>query len=190
MIPREVFAETIGQFFEPIRPLLDDPTVADIMINGPDQIYVERKGVLELTGLRFSSREALEAALRNAAQFVGKTIDAERPILEGRLPDGSRIEAVLPPTAPDGPSVSIRRFFKETLTVARLVRLEEWLVSRTSSFEELGLDSMAAFSLTAKLSDVLGSAIEPSRRGIAHHRRSCARNRTQSQHNAALAGDR
>ncbi|HEY2513794.1 MAG TPA: CpaF family protein [Polyangiaceae bacterium] len=122
MIPREVFAETVGQFFEPIRSLFDDPTVADIMINGPDHVYVERRGTLELTGLRFASREALEAALRNAAQFVGKTIDPERPILEGRLPDGSRIEAVLPPAAPEGPTVSIRRFFKETLTVEKLIR--------------------------------------------------------------------
>jgi pilus assembly protein CpaF len=122
VIPREVFAETVGQFFEPIRSLFDDPAVADIMINGPDRIYVERRGTLELTGARFASREALEAALRNAAQYAGKTLDPERPILEGRLPDGSRIEAVLPPAAPDGPYVSIRRFFKETLTVERLIR--------------------------------------------------------------------
>ncbi len=123
MIPREVFAETIAQFFEPIRSLFDDESVSDIMINGPSTIYVERRGVLELTHARFPSREALEAALRNVAQYVGKTIDPERPILEGRLPDGSRIEAVLPPAAPDGPTVSIRRFFKETLTVARLIDL-------------------------------------------------------------------
>ncbi len=121
MIPREVFAETLLQFFAPIRPFLEDPIVADIMINGPDQIYVERKGKLELTDARFETREALVAALRNAAQFVGKHIDEERPILEGRLPDGSRIEAILPPAAPDGPCVSIRRFFKETLTVERLI---------------------------------------------------------------------
>jgi pilus assembly protein CpaF len=121
MIPREVFAETLLQFFAPIRPYLEDPVVADIMINGPNQIYVERKGKLELTGARFETREALVAALRNAAQFVGKHIDEERPILEGRLPDGSRIEAILPPAAPDGPCVSIRRFFKETLTVERLI---------------------------------------------------------------------
>jgi pilus assembly protein CpaF len=61
------------------------------------------------------------AALRNGAQFVGKSIDEHRPILEGRLPDGSRIEAVLPPAAPDGPHVAIRRFFQETLTVQRLI---------------------------------------------------------------------
>jgi pilus assembly protein CpaF len=120
-IPKEVFEETLLQFFDPIRPYLDDPSVSDIMINGPDQIYVEKKGQLHLTDARFETREALVAALRNAAQYVGKHIDELKPILEGRLPDGSRIEAVLPPAAPEGPCVSIRRFFKETLTVQRLI---------------------------------------------------------------------
>jgi pilus assembly protein CpaF len=121
MIPREVFKETIGEFLEPIRELLEDPTVADIMINGPACIYAERRGVVELTDCRFDGQEALESALRNIAQYVGRVVDKDRPILEGRLPDGSRIEAVFPPVAPDGPSVSIRRFFKETLDVARLI---------------------------------------------------------------------
>jgi pilus assembly protein CpaF len=121
VIPKEIFEETLLQFFGPIRKHLDDPAVSDIMINGPTQIYVEKKGQLHLSDARFESREALIAALRNAAQFVGKQIDEQRPILEGRLPDGSRIEAVLPPAAPDGPCVSIRRFFKETLTVERLI---------------------------------------------------------------------
>ena len=121
IIPKEVFEETLLQFLAPIRPFLDDPAVSDIMINGPFQIYVEKKGQLHLTNARFETREALVAALRNAAQFVGKHVDEMKPILEGRLPDGSRIEAILPPAAPDGPCVSIRRFFKETLTVERLV---------------------------------------------------------------------
>ena len=121
IIPKEVFEETLLQFLAPIRPFLDDPSVSDIMINGPDQIYVERKGQLHLTNARFETREALVAALRNAAQYVGKHVDEMKPILEGRLPDGSRIEAILPPAAPDGPCVSIRRFFKETLTVDRLI---------------------------------------------------------------------
>lgn len=121
MIPREVFSETLLHFFEPIRPYLEDPTVSDIMINGPSQIFVERKGLLHLTDAKFPSAEALTAALRNAAQYVGKHVDEMKPILEGRLPDGSRIEAVLPPAAPDGPAISIRRFFKETLTVDRLI---------------------------------------------------------------------
>jgi pilus assembly protein CpaF len=121
VIPREVFAETLLQFFGPVRPYLEDPSVSEVMINGPEQIFIERKGKLERVEAKFSSREALMAALRNAAQYVGKTVDEHRPILEGHLPDGSRIEAVLPPAAPDGPHVAIRRFFKETLTVERLI---------------------------------------------------------------------
>ncbi len=121
MIPREVFAETLLQFFGPVRPYLEDPSVSEVMINGPDLVFIERKGRIERTDARFSSREALMSALRNAAQYVGKSVDPERPILEGHLPDGSRIEAVIPPAAPDGPHVSIRRFFKDTLTVAKLI---------------------------------------------------------------------
>ncbi len=121
LIPKEVFNETIMQFLAPVRQYLEDPTVSEIMINGPNQIYIERKGKLELVPAKFESIEALTAALRNMAQYVGKHIDEYKPILEGRLPDGSRVEAVLPPAAPDGPHVAIRRFFKETLTVEKLI---------------------------------------------------------------------
>ena len=123
MIPKQIFEETLLEFLAPVRPFLDDPAVTEIMINGPNEIFIEKRGKIEQTNARFSSREALEAALRNMAQYVGKHIDEHHPILEGRLPDGSRIEAVLPPAAPDGPHVSIRRFFKETLTVDRLIKL-------------------------------------------------------------------
>ena len=111
MIPKHVFEETLLQFFAPIRPYLDDASVSEIMINGPDQIYVERKGQLELVPAKFSSREALLSALRNLSQYVGKYVDETHPILEGRFPDGSRVEALIPPVAPDGPHVAIRRFF-------------------------------------------------------------------------------
>jgi pilus assembly protein CpaF len=121
MIGKHIFEQTIFQFFEPIAPLLADPAVSEVMINGPEQIYVERRGMLELTSARFPSREALLAALRNLSQYVGKPMSEEHPILEGRFPDGSRVEALMPPIAPDGPHVAIRRFFKETLTVDRLV---------------------------------------------------------------------
>jgi pilus assembly protein CpaF len=121
MIPKSVFEETILQFFEPIRTYLDDPAVSEVMINGPEQIYVERKGLLELTATKFASREALMAALRNLSQYVGKHLTEEHPILEARFPDGSRVEALIPPVAPEGPHVAIRRFFKETLTIQRLV---------------------------------------------------------------------
>lgn len=122
MIAKEIFEQTILQFFAPIAPLLQDAAVSEVMINGPEQVYVERHGRLELTGIRFASREALTAALRNLSQYVGKHVSEERPILEGRLPDGSRVEALIPPIAPDGPHISIRRFFRETLTVERLVK--------------------------------------------------------------------
>lgn len=121
MIPKEVYEETLLSFLAPVRPFLDDPKVSEIMINGPDQIFIEKGGKLTLTEARFPSLEALNACLRNIAQYVGKMVDEDNPILEARLPDGSRIEAVIPPAAPDGPDVSIRRFFKETLTVQRLV---------------------------------------------------------------------
>ncbi len=122
MIPKNVFEETLLQFFDPIRAYLDDASVSEIMINGPDQIYIERKGLLERVPAKFASREALLAGLRNLSQYVGKYVDDAHPILEGRLPDGSRVQAVIPPVAPEGPHVSIRRFFKETLTVERLVQ--------------------------------------------------------------------
>ena len=121
MIPKQIFEQTVRQFFAPIASFLDDPAVSEVMINGPDQIYIERRGMLELTDARFPSREALLAALRNLSQYVGKPIDEMHPILEGRFPDGSRVEALVPPIAPDGPHVAIRRFFKETLTMDRLV---------------------------------------------------------------------
>ncbi|HJL17948.1 MAG TPA: CpaF family protein, partial [Sandaracinaceae bacterium LLY-WYZ-13_1] len=120
-IPEEVFEQTLLKFLEPVRPYLDDTTVSEVMINGPDQIFVERRGKLHRVDAHFPSRDALVAALRNLAQFVGRHVDEHRPILEARLPDGSRVEAVLPPAAPDGPMVAIRRFAKDTLTVDKLL---------------------------------------------------------------------
>lgn len=120
-IPREVFEQSLLKFLEPVRPYLDDASVSEVMINGANQIFVERAGKLHLTDARFPNTDALTAALRNLAQFVGRHVDEHRPILEARLPDGSRVEAVLPPAAPDGPMVAIRRFSKETLTIDKLL---------------------------------------------------------------------
>lgn len=119
-IPKEVFDQTLLDFFAPVRPLLEDPTVSDVVINGPDDIFIERKGKLHRTEHSFSSEEAMMAALRNCAQYVGKRIDADSPILEARLPDGSRVEAIIPPACPDGPHIAIRRFSQDTLTLKRL----------------------------------------------------------------------
>jgi pilus assembly protein CpaF len=97
--------------------------VSEILINGPRTIFVERHGRLSRVDEQFASEEALLSALRNVAQYVGRPFDAEHPILEGRLPDGSRIEALLPPISPDGPSVAIRRFFEDALTIDKLLEL-------------------------------------------------------------------
>lgn len=122
MIPKQVFAESILQFLSPVASYLSDPEVSEVMINGPSQIYVERGGRLELTTATFPSEEAVVAALRNVAQACGKLIDEFNPILEARLPDGSRVQGVLRPLATSGPYVAIRRFFQARLTQQHLVR--------------------------------------------------------------------
>ena len=121
MIPPEVFDRTLRGFLTPVLSELDDPTVTEVLINGPGAIFVERKGKLTRLNAQFGSVDSLMSALRVIAQYVGRPLDAEHPILEGRLPDGSRVEALLPPVAPDGPSVAIRRFSQEKLTLAKLL---------------------------------------------------------------------
>ena len=121
MIPTEVYTKTLMSFLTPIRLLLEAPDISEVMINGPDEIFVERKGKLERSGARFPSEQALVAALRCLAQYVGRPLDAEHPILEARTPDGSRVQAVLAPAAPSGPLVSIRRFSPDIATPEQLV---------------------------------------------------------------------
>jgi pilus assembly protein CpaF len=123
MIPLEVFESTLRGFLSPVLAQLDDPSVTEILINGPNEVFIERKGKLTRTDSKFASTDALMSALRVIAQYVGRALDTEHPILEGRLPDGSRVEALLPPIAPDGPSVAIRRFSKDKLTLAKLLEL-------------------------------------------------------------------
>ena len=120
---RNLFEETLLGFFAPIVPYLEDDTVSEIMINGPTHIYVERRGQVERVPARFASLDALMSALRNLAQYVGRELDPREPILEGRFPDGSRVEAVIPPACADGPCVAIRRFARQTLTLDRLLSL-------------------------------------------------------------------
>lgn len=102
----------IRHFLDPLRDLLDDPSVAEIMITGPNEVYVERAGRIEKTGVAFESQRALLAAVNTIAQFCGKTISDKEPILDGRLPDGSRVCVVMPPITEGGVSVNIRRFLR------------------------------------------------------------------------------
>jgi pilus assembly protein CpaF len=121
VIPKRVFAESVLQFLGPVAHYLADPEVSEVMINGPDQIYVERGGQLELTDASFESEETIVAALRNIAQSCGKQVDEFNPILEATLPDGSRVQGVLRPLATSGPYVAIRRFFQSRLTMENLI---------------------------------------------------------------------
>lgn len=116
--------QTLLSFFAPVRSFLDDPAVSEIMINGPHQIYIDRGGCLELTEASFGNVELLTAALRNLSRRSGAPGDLKYPVLEGRLPDGSRVEALLPPASPDGPTVRIRRIAREPLNMDRLVSLD------------------------------------------------------------------
>jgi pilus assembly protein CpaF len=124
MIPEAVYKETISHFLGPVRDYLEDPSVNEVMINGPDCVYIERRGRIEPTPARFDGSDAVMCALRNIAQFVGKEVDERHPILEARLPDGSRVQAVIAPAAPTGPYVAIRKFARDTMTLERLVELD------------------------------------------------------------------
>lgn len=123
MLSREIFEQTLTEFLRPVATYLEDPSVSEILINGPRLIFIERKGRLEQVPETFSNEEEVLCALRNLAQFVNKPLDEMHPILEARLPDGSRVEAVIPPVASDGPFVAIRRFQQSSLTPERLVEL-------------------------------------------------------------------
>jgi pilus assembly protein CpaF len=122
MISAHVFQQTLSGFLEPVAALLADERVSEVMINGHDRVYVERHGKIERTQARFPSEQELSAAVKNIAQYVGRLVDSERPILDARLPDGSRVCVVLPPASRHGIAVSIRRFPKDRLTVDQLLR--------------------------------------------------------------------
>ena len=119
-----VFQSAIQDNLGPIVPLLDDDTVSEVMINGPDEIFVERAGKIEAAeGIRFPDEDALRAAVNAIAGSVGRRISDEEPRLDARLPDGSRIHAVLPPMSRKGTTVAIRKFFKSEMTFKGYVQL-------------------------------------------------------------------
>jgi pilus assembly protein CpaF len=121
MIPDSVFRSTLDELFQPIMCFMNDDSVSEIVINGPAAVFVEQRGRMLQTTAKFESDAALVSALRVLAQYVGRPFDLEHPILEGRMPDGSRVEAVLAPLAKGGAHVAIRRFQKDKLSVEQLV---------------------------------------------------------------------
>lgn len=121
MIPVEIFEQSIRRYFKCILAYLEDEAVSEILINGPDDIWIEVKGKLQKTEARFQNHDDLTGGVKNIAQYVGKTLDVLNPRMDARLPDGSRVHVVLPPCARNGVSVAIRRFGTFSLTPARLI---------------------------------------------------------------------
>lgn len=126
-LPKEVsdrvmstaYSEIVG--YGPIQPLLDDPEVSEIMVNGAKKVFIEKKGKVIKTSITFEDDEHVLSIIEKIILPLGRRIDADRPTVDARLPDGSRVNAVIPPVALDGPSITIRKFMKEKLTTENLI---------------------------------------------------------------------
>jgi pilus assembly protein CpaF len=116
----EVLHEVLG--YGPLEPLLKDPSITDILVNNYNSVYVERKGLLDKTGIRFKNDEHLLHIIHRIVAAVGRRIDDSSPMVDARLPDGSRVNAIIPPLALDGPCLSIRRFGTIPLKFDDLIR--------------------------------------------------------------------
>ncbi|WP_370281164.1 CpaF family protein [Pseudarthrobacter sp. NamE2] len=118
-LTREIIDDVLGH--GPMQRYLDDPSVTEIMVNRADQIYVERNGHLFLTDTKFSSEDALRRVIERIVTRIGRRIDESSPLVDARLPDGSRVNAIIPPLAVNGASLTIRKFGREALTVEKLI---------------------------------------------------------------------
>jgi pilus assembly protein CpaF len=120
-LTREIIDDVLGH--GPIQRFLDDPSITEVMVNRFDQVYVERQGRLFLTDTKFSSDEALRRVIERIVSKVGRRIDESSPLVDARLADGSRVNAIIPPLAVNGPSLTIRKFGRDPLTVHNLIAL-------------------------------------------------------------------
>jgi len=119
-IAREISDDAIA--YGPITPLLNDPEVTEVMVNGPDKVYIEKNGKIELTGVFFRNNNHIMHIIERIVTPLGRRIDESMPMVDARLPDGSRVNAIIPPLALNGPTITIRKFFKDSLSIDDLVR--------------------------------------------------------------------
>ena len=118
-LAREILDEIFG--LGPLEPLLKDPTISDILVNRFNRVYIERNGKLELTGLSFKDDSHLMQIIDRIVSKVGRRVDESSPMVDARLADGSRVNAIIPPLAIDGPCLSIRRFGRDPLTARNMI---------------------------------------------------------------------
>ncbi|MDW8070237.1 MAG: CpaF family protein [Anaerolineae bacterium] len=116
----QIVAEILG--YGPIEPLLRDDTITEIMVNGPNKIFIERNGKIEPVNVTFESEEHLMRIIDRIVSPLGRRIDESSPMVDARLPDGSRVNAIIPPLALNGPVLTIRKFSRKPLTVEDLIR--------------------------------------------------------------------
>ena len=121
LIVDELMAEVLG--YGPLEPLLADPTINDILVNAHDKVYVERFGVLERTNVRFRDERHLLRIIDKIVSSIGRRVDESQPWVDARLPDGSRVNAIIRPCAIDGPSLSIRKFSKKPILLEKMIEL-------------------------------------------------------------------
>jgi pilus assembly protein CpaF len=118
-LSREILDEIFG--LGPLEPLLKDPSISDILVNGHKKVFVERAGKIETTGLSFKDDAHLMQIIDRIVSRVGRRVDESSPMVDARLPDGSRVNAIIPPLAIDGPCLSIRRFGRDPLTARNMI---------------------------------------------------------------------
>jgi pilus assembly protein CpaF len=118
-LSREILDEIFG--LGPLEPLLKDHTISDILVNRFDKVYIERAGKLELTGLSFKDNQHLMQIIERIVSRVGRRVDESSPMVDARLPDGSRVNAIIPPLALDGACLSIRRFGRDPVTARNMI---------------------------------------------------------------------
>ena len=118
----DITDELLG--YGPIQSLLDDEDVSEIMVNNPDNVYVERKGKLVKTNITFESEDAVVRVIDRIIMPLGRRVDHDRPMVDARLPDGSRVNAIVRPIAIDGPGITIRKFQKERLGIDKLIEYD------------------------------------------------------------------
>ncbi|MFK7822238.1 MAG: CpaF family protein, partial [Planctomycetaceae bacterium] len=121
---RDIYRESTRHFLSPVLPLLDDADVSEILINGPKTIFYEKSGRLNHADVQFPTEASLLAAAKNIAEYVGRPLDDDNHSMDARLPDGSRVHVIVPPSSRNGVCISIRKFRNDSFNLAKLVEWE------------------------------------------------------------------